>query len=228
MAVGFHVCERLRVMDCRLIKLGRVGYARALALQRRLVDSVAGGAEPALILCEHDPVYTLGRNSSPDEFLDLNRARACAEIIETDRGGKTTYHGPGQLVSYPVLPLARIRRDIGWYLRSLEGACIEALARRGLKAGRREGLTGVWVGTKKIASIGVRVRKWVTMHGMAVNVSCDLAPFRWIVPCGIQGCAQTTVSIEAGREVGAGEFAEALLDALAGAFGLTIREGAVR
>ena len=215
-------------MECSLIRLGRVGYARAHEIQRRLVDSVAGGAEPALILCEHDPVYTLGRSSSADEFLDLERARACAEIVGTDRGGKTTYHGPGQLVCYPILPLARVRKDIGQYLRSLEGACIEALASRGVKSGRRRGLTGVWVGMKKIASIGVRVRKWVTMHGMAVNVSCDLTPFRWIVPCGIRGCEQTTVSLEAGRKVDAWEFAGALLDALAGAFGMTVREEAIR
>lgn len=215
-------------MDCRLIRLGRIGYARALELQRALADSVAEGADPALVLCEHDPVYTLGRRSSRDEFLDLERARACAEIVETDRGGRITYHGPGQLVSYPILPLARLRKDIGWYLRALEGACIEALGSCGVEAGRREGLTGVWVGTRKLASIGIRVRRWVTMHGMAVNVSCDLAPFGCIVPCGIRGCEQTTVSIEAGKEVSAGEFGETLARALARAFGLELHRAPAR
>ena len=211
-------------MRCRLIRLGRIGYRPGVELQRRLLRSVEEGADAALVLCEHDPVYTLGRGSSPGELLDIERARACGEIVETDRGGKTTYHGPGQLVSYPILPLARLKKDIGWYLRSLEGACIEALDERGVKAGRREGLTGVWVAGRKIASIGVRVRKWVTMHGMSVNVSCDLAPLEWIVPCGIRGCEQTTVSRETGRDVKVNAFGETLARALSRAFGLEYRE----
>ena len=173
---------------------GRVDYEPAIAWQETLVARcLAGGAE-ALLLLEHPPVYTLGRGADP-VYLRL-AAGTGAPIVRTHRGGQVTYHGPGQLVGYPILDLRRRRPDVRWYLRSLEGVLIDALGDLGIAAGRREGFTGVWVGPRKIASIGVALRRWVSWHGFALNVGADLSGFDAITPCGIADVQMTSVARE--------------------------------
>lgn len=180
--------------------LGRVPYDKALAMQEAALEAVLAGFGPErLFLLEHDPVYTMGRN--PDRS-GLPEGRALpAEVVETGRGGKATWHGPGQLVGYPIIDLRNRGRDLHRYLRFLEGFLIGLLATFGLEARRRDGLTGVWVEERKIASIGVGVRRWVAMHGFALNVCNDLAPFSEIVPCGIAGVRMTSVEAETGVPV---------------------------
>jgi lipoate-protein ligase B len=154
-----------------------------------------------LLLVEHDPVITLGRGTRaeslpvPPEQLE----RRGVPVVEVERGGDVTYHGPGQLVGYPILDLQRHRPDLHWYLRQLEAALIDALGILGVAADRNPGRTGVWTAGRKIASIGIHVKQWVTFHGFALNVSTDLAPFDLIVPCGIPGVVMTSVAKELGR-----------------------------
>lgn len=193
-----------------VVDLGRRPYDGVLALQRELCRGRAAGrrATDLLLLVEHDPVFTLGRGTKP-ESLPVPPAQLRAEgfeVVEIERGGDVTYHGPGQLVGYPILHLSALREDLHWYLRELEGALIDALATLGLAADRRAGYTGVWIGPRKIASIGIHVKQWVTMHGFALNVTTDLAPFARIVPCGIEGVEMTSVA----RELGAGAEAATL------------------
>ena len=192
---------------------GRVEYERAVAWQEALVArSLAGGAD-ALLLLEHPPVYTLGRGADP---VHLGFApRTGAPIVRTHRGGQVTYHGPGQLVGYPILDLRRRRPDVRWYLRTLEDVLIAALGDLGIAAERRAGLTGVWVGPRKIASIGVALRRWVSWHGFALNVGPDLGGFDAITPCGIADVQMTsvaregkTVPLETAREVVLARFVE--------------------
>jgi lipoyl(octanoyl) transferase len=175
--------------------LGVVDYADALDLQTRLRDARLAGALPdVLLLLEHPPVYTRGRRAEPGELPlgeDWYRAQGI-DVVDTDRGGRVTYHGPGQLVGYPIMRIA----DVGAYLRTMEAAIVAALARAGVSAGPREGLTGVWAGDRKIASIGVHVSRGVTTHGFAVNVDNDLQPFAWVVPCGLEGVRMTSVRRE--------------------------------
>ena len=175
---------------------GRVEYEPAVAWQEALVARcLAGGAE-ALLLLEHPPVYTLGRGADP---VHLRLATETgAPIVRTHRGGQVTYHGPGQLVGYPILDLRRRRPDVRWYLRTLEGVLIAALADLGVAAERREGFTGVWIGPRKIASIGVALRRWVSWHGFAVNVGPDLSGFDAITPCGIADVRMTSLAREGG------------------------------
>jgi len=186
-------------------RLGRVPYAEGLELQQRLVvDRQAGRIPDQLLLLEHDPVFTLGRNARPANLLfseDALRERGF-EVHETGRGGDVTYHGPGQVVGYPILDLGPDRRDVHRYVRDLEEVMIRTCADFGVAAGRVAGLTGTWAGTDKIGAIGVRISRWVTSHGFALNVSNDLAAFDLIVPCGIRGRGVTSLERKLGRPVG--------------------------
>ena len=177
---------------------GRIDYERAVAWQEALVARCLAGGPDALLLLEHPPVYTLGRGADPVHLRFA--AQTGAPVVRTHRGGQVTYHGPGQLVGYPILDLRRRRPDVRWYLRSLESVLIGTLEDLGIAAGRREGLTGVWVGPRKIASIGVALRRWVSWHGFALNVGADLAGFDAITPCGIAEVRMTSVAREGGSE----------------------------
>jgi lipoyl(octanoyl) transferase len=180
--------------------LGRVDYRQGLALQDRLVaERRAGGIPDQLLLLEHDPVYTIGR--TPDQTSLRGAVHLPHPLIQTNRGGQATYHGPGQLVGYPILDLRQHGQDLHRYLRALEELLIGACAGFGVAARRREGLTGAWVVDRKIASIGVGVRHWISMHGFALNVRGDLAPFEEITPCGITGVAMTSLEKESRRTV---------------------------
>lgn len=177
--------------------LGLVPYGEALDLQRKLCDDrIAGRIGDTLLLLEHPPVMTLGRGWKPSSLPlepDALRRRGI-EVFDIERGGDVTYHGPGQLVGYPIIQLQDHRPDLHWYLRQLEAALIAALASLGITAQRRDGLTGVWAGTRKIASIGIHVRQWVTFHGFALNVTTELSPFSLIIPCGIPDVEMTSVA----------------------------------
>ena len=186
-------------------RLGLVPYARALEMQRALArERIAGRlSHDLLLLLEHPPVVTLGRGSHAEHVLRPDGI----DVVEVERGGDVTYHGPGQLVGYPIFDLRAYRQDLHWYLRTLEQALIEALALLGIAAGRNPGYTGVWTGGRKIASIGVHVKQWVTWHGFALNVTTDLGAFDRIVPCGIPGVEMTSVRKE--RGAGSGRLREA-------------------
>ncbi len=183
------------------VSAGRVPYLEGVAIQERLrAARQAGAIADTLLLLEHPPVYTKGRRTGPGDLAmgeKWYRAQGI-EVAECDRGGRVTYHGPGQLVGYPIVAV----RDVLGYVRTLERALIAALADEGLAAEVREGLTGVWVAEGKIGSIGVHVQRGVTSHGFAVNVDCDLRPFGWIVPCGIDGVRMTSLARETGRPAG--------------------------
>jgi lipoyl(octanoyl) transferase len=187
--------------------LGRLTYADALALQEGLVArKIADTAVPdTLLLLEHEPVYTIGR--TPDQSSLRDPAALPHPLIVTGRGGQATYHGPGQLIGYPILDLKTRGQDLHRYLRALEAMLIEVCAHFGVEAARREGLTGTWVGEKKIASIGIGVRRWVSMHGFALNVTGDLAPYRAITPCGLGGVEMTSLARETAREISVEEVA---------------------
>ena len=184
--------------DLHVRWLGRREFASALALQEELVaqkwTDYSLGDE--LLLLEHEPVYTIGR--TPDQTSLRGAAQLPHPVFPINRGGQATYHGPGQLVGYPILDLRRCGQDLHRYLRWLEDLLIELLASYGIIAASREGLTGVWVDDRKIASIGVGVRHWITMHGFALNVSGDLSPFDHIVPCGIANVRMTSIEKETG------------------------------
>ena len=194
-------------------RLGRVRYADGLALQERLVAERKAGAVPdTLLLLEHEPVFTLGRNAREENVLfpvEALRQRGF-DVFEAGRGGDVTYHGPGQLVAYPILELPHERRDVHRYVRDLEEVMIRLCADYGLAAGRVAGRTGCWVGDDKIGAIGVRISRWVTSHGPAFNVATDLSPFRLIVPCGISDKGVTSLLKLLGREVPMGEVTERL------------------
>jgi lipoyl(octanoyl) transferase len=181
--------------------LGRVPYGEAWELQRSLAAAVSQGAIPdTVVLLEHPPVVTLGRRADRAELHVPDDAEV--EIVETDRGGKSTFHGPGQLVCYPILDLRRHGKDVKRYCRDLEEALIRTLGAFGIAASRIEGLTGVWLQPppRKIASIGVHISRWVTTHGYALNVDLDPAPFtEWITACGLDDAAFTTIARELGR-----------------------------
>jgi lipoate-protein ligase B len=183
--------------------LGRRGYAEVLELQRSLCRQRMAGRlqDDILILVEHDPVITLGRGTRAESLpvpLDDFQRRGIG-VFEVERGGDVTYHGPGQLVGYPVLDLKLHHQDLHWYLRRLEALLVGALGQLGIDAGVTPGLTGVWTRGRKIASIGVHVKQWVTFHGFALNVSTDLSYFDLIVPCGIRDVVMTSVATELGR-----------------------------
>jgi lipoyl(octanoyl) transferase len=214
--------------DLWVSDLGQLPYGDALDLQRAVArDRILGLVpEDVLLLVEHPPVVTLGR-SGRGEHLTASPAFLAArgvEVFEVERGGDVTFHGPGQIVGYPVIDLKRHRRDLHWYLRQLEGSLIDALASIGLDSEQRPGLTGVWTagGTRKIASIGVHARDWVTWHGFALNVSTDLSYFDLMVPCGIAGVEMTSVERELGGVPGGmNGVTSAVVEALARRFDLT-------
>ena len=190
-----------------VMQLGLVPYAEALELQRALAGAVSQGAIPDTVLfLEHPPVITLGRRTEPGELHVPPDADV--EICETDRGGKSTYHAPGQLVCYPILDLERHGQDVKKYCRDLEEALIRTMQPLGIAATRIEGLTGIWLERppRKIASIGVHISKWITTHGYALNVDLDLTPFtRWITACGLEDASFTTIARELGRPVSVDE-----------------------
>jgi lipoyl(octanoyl) transferase len=188
----------LRTMH--VVQLGLVPYARALELQRRVARARISGAieHDVLLLLEHPPVITLGRSSKAQHLVaspEMLESRG-VEIFEAERGGDITFHGPGQLVGYPIVNLRGHRQDLHWYLRQVEAVLIHALETFGIHAERSEGRTGVWTDGRKIASIGVHARDWVTWHGFALNVSTDLSYFDLIVPCGLSGVTMTSVARE--------------------------------
>jgi lipoyl(octanoyl) transferase len=208
------------------MQLGRTPYVEAWELQRSLAGAVSQGAVPdTVLLLEHPPVVTLGRRTEDGE-LHLPE-HADVEIVETNRGGKSTFHGPGQLVCYPILDLKRHGRDVKQYVRSLEQALIETVAPFGLTAERIDGLTGVWLTRppRKIASIGVHVSRWVTTHGYALNVDLDPAPFtEWITACGLEDATFTTIAREAKRPVTVDDVRPHAVAALESVFELELEE----
>jgi len=200
------------------------GYEEAWEQQRRIADSVGRGALPdTVMLLEHTPVITLGRRTEEGELHVPPGAEV--DIVETDRGGKSTYHGPGQLVCYPIFDLTRHGQDVKRYCRDLEQALIETLAPLGVAATRIDGLTGIWLQPppRKIASIGIHISKWVTTHGYALNVDLDPAPFtEWITACGLDDAAFTTVARELGRPVDVEEVVPHAVAALESVFDLQL------
>jgi lipoyl(octanoyl) transferase len=212
--------------DAYVLNLGLVPYSEAWELQRSVASAVSRGVLPdTVLLLEHPPVVTLGRRTEPGE-LHLPQG-AKVEIVETDRGGKSTYHGPGQLVCYPILDLTRHGQDVKKYCRDLEEALIGTMAPLGLEATRIEGLTGIWLQRppRKIASIGIHISKWITTHGYALNVDLDPAPFtEWITACGIEDALFTTIARELGRSVIIDEVLPYSLNALAEVFDLAFEE----
>jgi lipoyl(octanoyl) transferase len=195
----------LKSRTMRLAWLGRIGYGRALDLQREAAARVAAGGEETLFLLEHEPVFTLGRNASrADVLFTPQRCRELGiSVEETDRGGKVTYHGPGQLVGYPVLNLHPDRRDVKRYVTDLEESLIRTLGDFGIRGARspiRERVSSVWLGNDKIAAIGIHIARWVTTLGFALNVTDEPLPlFRGIVPCGIADGGVTTMERQLGR-----------------------------
>jgi lipoyl(octanoyl) transferase len=219
------------VTGAYLLDAGLVPYAEALELQHALAGAVSQRAIPdTVIMLEHPPVVTTGRRTDAASELHLPDG-AVAEVIETNRGGKSTYHAPGQLVCYPILDLNRHGRDLKKYLRELENAIVRTLAAFGLDGTRSDGLTGVWMpagagqAPRKIASIGVHVSRWVTTHGYALNVDLDPAPFTdWITACGLEDAQFTTMARELGRAINVDEVKPAAVAALGEVFGLTFDE----
>ncbi len=213
-----------------VVRCGTVPYEEARAAQERLESARQQGAIPdLLLLLEHPPVYTRGRRSTAEELpmgVEWYEAQGI-EVRDTDRGGRVTYHGPGQLVAYPIVSLAPYGDDVHEYVRRLELVTIGALGEQGVKATTIEGLTGVWTegaapgsGTgeaeaRKIGSIGIHVSRGVTTHGLAVNVNNDLQPFEWIVPCGIEAARVTSLSRELGAEQDLAAFASAVVERFA-------------
>lgn len=186
-----------------------VPYADGLALQEQTAaDVLAGTVDETLFLLEHAPVYTIGRRRDQSSLRE--RTSLPAPVFEINRGGQATYHGPGQLVGYPILDLRERGKDLHAHLRNLEESLILTCRDFGIEAGRRDGMTGVWVENRKLASIGVGVTKWISMHGFAINVTREcLLPFFAITPCGIDGVVMTCVENEAGRPVSVAEFSNA-------------------
>lgn len=180
--------------------LGRIGYSDGLALQEELVEKRQQGLiGDTTLLLEHDPVYTIGRTRDRSSLRDAESLPY--PVVETNRGGQATFHGPGQLVGYLILDLHDYGKDLHTYLRQIESFLIEFAAEFGIHSSRREGLTGVWIENRKLASIGVGVRKWISMHGFGLNVSRDLSGYEAITPCGISDVTMTSLAIESNREI---------------------------
>ena len=224
------VLRRNPMKECRVIELGLIGYAAAWELQRQLVAARKAGLVPdVLLLCEHPHVITLGRNARREHLLasDHLLRQMTVECHTTDRGGDITYHGPGQLVGYPILNLSDIRRDMVWYIRQLEEAMIRTTKDFGILAARHAGRTGVWVetaaGEEKLAAIGVHISRWVTSHGFAYNVATDLQYFDLIVPCGIPDKRPTSLERLLGRAITRGEVAPRIVDRFGEVFGSEMR-----
>jgi len=213
-------CPPLPQHRFRTLRPGRLPYGAALTLQEELLDKRRQLQEDTLILLEHPPVITFGRRAAPSHLLlpKEELARRGIEVVLTGRGGDITYHGPGQLVGYPIVDLDPLGRDLHRYLRLLEATLIGALATFDITGETVPGRTGVWVNGAKIASIGVGVRRWVSWHGFALNVGADLSGFDAIVPCGLQGVAMTSLERLLGRPVPLPEVEERVIDAFAKIF----------
>jgi lipoyl(octanoyl) transferase len=220
---------------CDSVDVGLIGYAEAWELQKRVVTARKSGAiEDVLLLCEHPHVITLGRNGKRENLLASEQVlqQKGVEFHASDRGGDITYHGPGQLVGYPILNLGAIRKDVVWYVRMLEEAMIRATAEFAVAAGRVEGNTGIWVKgsqptqvtEEKLGAIGVHISRWVTSHGFAYNVSTDLRFFDLIVPCGITGRKATSLEKILGRAVSREEVMQPVVRNFGEVFGLEMRE----
>ena len=196
-----------------VVNCGLLPYREGLALQSRVAAArQAEAVADVLLLLEHHPVYTRGRRSTAEELpmgAEWYEMQGI-EVLDTDRGGRVTYHGPGQLVAYPIVSLRPYGDDVLAYVRGLERVAIAALAEHGVEAGTIEGLTGIWAGERKIGSIGIHVSRGVTTHGLAINVNNDLQPFEWVVPCGIEGCRVTSLGRELGAEQDLAGFAATL------------------
>jgi len=215
--------------ECLLVDLGLIAYTEALDLQRQLAAARKAEVIPnVLLLCQHPHVITQGRNGKRDHLRASHHLlrQMGVEFHETDRGGDITYHGPGQLVGYPILNLGSIRRDVVWYIRQLEEAMIRAATDFGIASFRREGRTGVWVetaaGEEKLAAIGVHISRWVTSHGFAFNVATDLRYFDLIVPCGIPDKKLTSLERLLGRGIAVEDVAQRITVHLAEVFGLAL------
>jgi len=219
------------VLKALQVDLGLIPYAEAYALQKRVVAArKLSGIEDVLLFCEHPHVITQGRNGKKEHMLageNVLRQKG-VEFFETSRGGDVTYHGPGQIVTYPILNLGAIRRDVVWYVRMLEEAMIRATAEFGIEAKRESGKTGIWVGEgklgEKLGAIGVHISRWVTSHGLAYNVSTDLRNFELIVPCGIADRKVTSLEKLLGRSVKLAEVKPKLAKYLGEVLGLELRE----
>ena len=216
---------------CHMIDLGLIGYAEAWALQKRIVAArKAEAIEDVLLFCEHSHVITQGRNGKREHLLASEHVlrQKGVEYYETSRGGDITYHGPGQIVGYPILNLGAIRRDVVWYVRMLEEAMIRATSEFGMTAERVAGKTGIWVKSgdteEKLAAIGVHISRWVTSHGFAYNVSTDLRYFDLIVPCGIADRKATSLEKLLGRSVEQVEVVPRIARHLGELFGLEMQE----
>jgi lipoyl(octanoyl) transferase len=224
--------------SCYIVDVGLIGYAQAWELQKRLVAARKNGAiEDVLLLCEHPHVITLGRNGKREHLLASEQVlrQKGVEFHSSDRGGDITYHGPGQLVGYPILNLGAIRKDVVWYVRMLEEVMIRAAAEFGITAERVTGKTGIWVRRasesnapgvteEKLGAIGVHISRWVTSHGFAYNVSTDLRYFDLIVPCGIAGRKATSLEKILGRAVTRKEVVQPVVQNFGEVFGLEMRE----
>jgi lipoyl(octanoyl) transferase len=212
--------------ELHVVNLGTIDYLEAWDLQRTVAAEVAAGTRPdTALFLEHPPTITLGRRSEPDELHVPEGVDV--DVVEVDRGGKSTYHAPGQLVCYPILDLTRHGQDVRLYCRELEEALAKTLAAFSLESTTFEGLTGVWLDAppRKIASIGIHIHKWVTTHGYALNVALDPAPFtEWITACGLDGYAFTTMARELGRELTVDEVRPVAARALADVLGMSFAE----
>jgi len=220
----FRIPDLKQPVVCELRDLGRMAYASAVALQRQLAERRKHGEIPdQLLIVEHPHVITLGRNAHSENLLASPEVleRAGIELHVTDRGGDVTYHGPGQIVGYPILDLREWKRDVGAYLRALEQVLIDALGEFRIAAGRRSGATGVWTGDAKIAAIGVHISRWVTSHGFALNVDTDLSYFKYIVPCGL------TLPVTSMRALGSAASRQEVVAAIAGAFARVFGRAAI-
>jgi len=202
------------VQKIQKIWLGEISFEDGLEIQNNKVNErVRGIISDQVLLLEHEPVYTIGRTQDQSS-LPEDRTNLPHPLFITNRGGKATYHGPGQLVGYPILNLKDYKKDLHLYLRSIERSIIKSCIQYGVQASTKEGLTGVWCNDRKIASIGVGVRQWVSMHGFAINVNGDLSPFNEITPCGIQNAEMTNMETEIGGSINFKEFSDSVFENL--------------
>jgi lipoyl(octanoyl) transferase len=206
----------------KVVWLGRIEFSKGLEIQAEALEQCDRTGEETLFLLEHEPVYTIGRRL--DKSSLGNASYLPHPVFEINRGGQATYHGPGQLVGYPILDLKKRGKDLHVYLRSLETAVIRLVGSFGVEAEFCDGKTGVWVQNRKIASIGIGVRRWITMHGFALNVSSDLTGFLSITPCGLAGVRMTSLSLELDREVSLEEVRDRAATILEAEFGQALVE----
>lgn len=206
--------------------LGLVDYHAAYQIQQEIVSQVVGGGPDTLILCEHRPVFTLGRLAREDYILATEdvRRKCAAQVVRINRGGEVTFHGPGQVVAYPIFNLAYFRQDLKHYLSQLEEVAIDFIRYFGIVANRMDGQRGVFIGQKKIASVGIGVRKWVSFHGMAININTDLSFFAMIKPCGLD-VVMTSLQQLLGRRVDMADAKEKLINCFCRHFDLELKNG---